>query len=294
MLPEESYVKNYKEGLEYFKNKLFHLISILFIGFGYLLFFYGAYMFYIEGRTILAVIEVSLYFITIAIIIQKVISVRIRKLFFVLIMYILSLLILIYTGVMGAGMICITFILVFSGCILDKDQIIKFIIFDLIIFIALSIMLMYGNFDNTAIFEYKKIWLIVTMTTQFIGIGLITVMNIIYNKFEKQIQIINKSREQLKESESRLIVAQQIAHIGSWELDLDTNKIWASKESFNIYGIERISQYLTLNNVQENVFPDYRQLLNEKLNCLISKQGEYDVKFKVKKSEYQRRSIYSF
>ena len=89
----------------------------------------------------------------------------------------------------------------------------------------------------------------------------------------------------LKESENRLIAAQQMAHVGNWELNLDTKNIWASEEFFNIYGIEYISQYLPLDTVEECVFPEYRELLDAKLIGLISKKEKYDAEFKIKNAK---------
>ncbi len=43
----------------------------------------------------------------------------------------------------------------------------------------------------------------------------------------------------LQKSEMRLKKAQVVAHLGNWELDLKTNKIWLSDEAVNIYGLEQ-------------------------------------------------------
>ena len=87
----------------------------------------------------------------------------------------------------------------------------------------------------------------------------------------------------LFESEKRLLDAQKIAHVGNWELNLSTKTMWASQESFNIYGIVSNSQYLPLKTVQANVLPEYRKLLNDALDNLINRQGEYNVEFKLRR-----------
>jgi PAS domain S-box-containing protein len=56
--------------------------------------------------------------------------------------------------------------------------------------------------------------------------------------------------EALRQSESKLIEAQQIAHLGNWELDLQTRKITWSAEVFDIFGI-----------TVERGAPSYEQLL---------------------------------
>ena len=94
-----------------------------------------------------------------------------------------------------------------------------------------------------------------------------------------------QAEEALKESERRLIAAQSMAHVGNWELNLDTKTIWASEEVFNIYGIEYMSQYLPLDLVQEIVFPEYRESLNNALVGLITKEEKYDEEFKIKNAK---------
>ncbi|MBW4520278.1 MAG: PAS domain S-box protein [Scytolyngbya sp. HA4215-MV1] len=47
-----------------------------------------------------------------------------------------------------------------------------------------------------------------------------------------------QAEEKLRQSEERLLQAQRIAHIGSWEFDIATQKIIWSEELFRIYGLE--------------------------------------------------------
>ncbi len=48
------------------------------------------------------------------------------------------------------------------------------------------------------------------------------------------------------ENEERLRKAQAIAHVGNWEIDLRTMKIWASEEAFRVYGVERVTPEMPL------------------------------------------------
>ena len=74
---------------------------------------------------------------------------------------------------------------------------------------------------------------------------------------------IEKARldEELRQSEARLLQAQEVAHVGNWELDLSTNEIWASAEAFRIYGLERTSPFLPLKKVQKMVISVDRKRL---------------------------------
>jgi PAS domain-containing protein len=56
------------------------------------------------------------------------------------------------------------------------------------------------------------------------------------NQQYKELRIYS---EDLKVNEDRLNRAQALAHVGNWEFDLETDRIWASPESYNIYGIKQ-------------------------------------------------------
>ena len=94
-----------------------------------------------------------------------------------------------------------------------------------------------------------------------------------------------QAEEAARESEKRLISAQRMAHVGNWELDLDTKTVWASEEAFKLYGVEYASQYLPLDFLQKNIFPEYRKAVDNALIDLISKKENYDEKFKVRNSK---------
>jgi len=67
------------------------------------------------------------------------------------------------------------------------------------------------------------------------------------------------AEEELKKSELRLQKAQAIAHVGNWELDLSTKKMWSSKEAMKIYGLYDESQKFTLIKFRKFRFPNTGQ-----------------------------------
>ena len=112
--------------------------------------------------------------------------------------------------------------------------------------------------------------------------------------FTKEVTEMVEFQNELERAQRRLNVAQSIAHVGDWELDLETKKIWGSKEAFNVYGIERTDGYLPFELVKESVDLEYREILNETLANLINDKGEYDIEFKIKKINTQEeREIHS-
>jgi diguanylate cyclase (GGDEF)-like protein/PAS domain S-box-containing protein len=92
-----------------------------------------------------------------------------------------------------------------------------------------------------------------------------------------------KAEEALQDSENRLLEAQRMANIGSWELNLENKTIWGSREAFSIYGIPYTDETLPLDILQKSVALEYRPMMDARLTGLIERNEHYDVEYKIKK-----------
>ena len=110
---------------------------------------------------------------------------------------------------------------------------------------------------------------------------LIASISMAFRLHEAYRQVKEKER-MLSMGEERSRKAQEIARVGNWELDLRTNKIWASEEAFRIYGIEQASE-LPLALVQQSVLPPYRSGMDRALDRLVRQGREYDEKYQIKR-----------
>ncbi len=90
-----------------------------------------------------------------------------------------------------------------------------------------------------------------------------------------------KSENELQVTRKLLIRAQDIAKIGYWEFDFNTNKVWASREAKAMYGVS--SDELTINYMQSFPLAEYRKILDEKMQNLIEMGIKYDVEFKIRR-----------
>jgi diguanylate cyclase (GGDEF)-like protein/PAS domain S-box-containing protein len=96
-------------------------------------------------------------------------------------------------------------------------------------------------------------------------------------------RILDEAR--LKQSETRLRQALQIARLGSWRIDLRERTMWASEESFRIYGIVQDSEYMSLSDAQSSVLPEDRSMMDRALADLIEGKNDYDVEFRIRKRD---------
>ncbi len=102
--------------------------------------------------------------------------------------------------------------------------------------------------------------------------------------------------EELARSEGRLRRAQDVARLGSWELDLATRAMWASEEAFRIYGLPRPpGGELPLALVQTIPLPEFRPLLDLALGELLAGARPYDLRFRIRRHEDGAiRTVHSF
>ncbi len=85
----------------------------------------------------------------------------------------------------------------------------------------------------------------------------------------------------LRGSEARLVSAQAVAHIGSWELNLATRTMWASAEAVRIYGYEQVQEELLLEAVQQRVVAEDRPAMDAALRALVESGHPYDQTYRI-------------
>ncbi len=78
--------------------------------------------------------------------------------------------------------------------------------------------------------------------------------------------------EELRESEFNLTKAQEIAKIGSWAREIDSDYIHCSEYFFKIFGIEASTSYSSLLRMMNRmIFPEYRDYISQKINRAVQK-----------------------
>ncbi|BAE49930.1 Nodulation protein V [Paramagnetospirillum magneticum AMB-1] len=111
-----------------------------------------------------------------------------------------------------------------------------------------------------------------------VGIGIVllsTLFIMLLRRYHNEVE----ARAELKTSEATLSRAQSVAHIGSWQVDIASNRVRFSEETYRIFGITPGAP-ISFASVMEMIHPDDRQPVQDALAALMS-GGSYDVEHRI-------------
>jgi len=87
------------------------------------------------------------------------------------------------------------------------------------------------------------------------------------------------AENELKENRSRLKRSQEIADVGSWELDLDTNELKWSEQTYDIFEIDK-DEPMDYDQFLESIHPEDREYVDRKWHEALE-TGNYDIKHRI-------------
>jgi PAS domain S-box-containing protein len=103
-----------------------------------------------------------------------------------------------------------------------------------------------------------------------------------YQDLTQEIAGHKKAEESLLQSEERLKRSQEIAHLGSWELDLSDNSLTWSDEVYRIFGIKPQEFEATYEAFLEAVHPDDRTAVDNAYSSSVSEgRDSYEIEHRI-------------
>jgi PAS domain S-box-containing protein len=96
-------------------------------------------------------------------------------------------------------------------------------------------------------------------------------------------QQVQAEKEKLRYSEAILAEAQQIAHVGNWELDVTTQKNTWSAELFRIFGLDPTDSEPDYTNLFNYIYPDDRPRLQQVIEQAIAVGIPYEIDLRILK-----------
>ncbi len=92
---------------------------------------------------------------------------------------------------------------------------------------------------------------------------------------------LRTANRQLAKREEILVEAQKIAHLGHWELDLISGKLYWSDETFRIFGLEPGEIETTYPAFLQFVHPDDREKVDQAYNNALKNKTDYEIEHRI-------------
>ena len=102
-----------------------------------------------------------------------------------------------------------------------------------------------------------------------------------------------RTQEALYYSRERLSEAQQIAHLGGLEWDIDNNEIKLSKEAELITGVFSGSDTLSLEDFLSIIHPDDNKIVQESLQKALKDKNAFSIDYHIQRADGSKRAIHS-
>ncbi len=100
-----------------------------------------------------------------------------------------------------------------------------------------------------------------------------------------------QAEEAIKESEARLKEAQEIAHIGHWNLDLKTDELIWSEEVYRIFGVSEATFKVTREGFLNLVHPEDRNIVRNSFEQAIKRKNTYDVMHRIVTPSGEQKTV---
>jgi PAS domain S-box-containing protein len=105
--------------------------------------------------------------------------------------------------------------------------------------------------------------------------------------------MMHQTESALNKAKSNLEDAQHIAHLGSWEWDINDNKTNWSDEMYNIFGVSQKTFEASYDNFLLLVHPADRGLVARAVALSLRKHAPYDVEYRIMRPDGTERFIHA-
>lgn len=90
-----------------------------------------------------------------------------------------------------------------------------------------------------------------------------------------------RTEQLLRKSKSNLAEAQRLAHLGSWDWNIETNELFWSDEIYRIFGLAPEEFGATYDAFLDSVHPDDRAFVEQAVNDTLSEKKPYDIEHRI-------------
>jgi PAS domain S-box-containing protein len=106
-------------------------------------------------------------------------------------------------------------------------------------------------------------------------------------------KLAERAQEGLRRNEGQLRTAQQVAHVGSWEIDLTSNTATWSEELYRIFGLDPGTSAPSYEGFLELVHPEDKQRLAGEIDQAMKAGGSFSFDHRIKRPDGTVRTLHA-
>ncbi|QAU32931.1 PAS domain S-box protein [Janthinobacterium sp. 17J80-10] len=110
-------------------------------------------------------------------------------------------------------------------------------------------------------------------------------------QLKSQIEERRRAEDALRQTQNVLTIAQRVAHVGSWEINLATQEAQWSDEFFRICGLEPGAVKPTIPAGFALIHPDDRRMISAVVNAAVAERREYSATLRVVRPDGSIRHV---
>ncbi|MHC1697856.1 MAG: putative bifunctional diguanylate cyclase/phosphodiesterase [Geobacteraceae bacterium] len=101
----------------------------------------------------------------------------------------------------------------------------------------------------------------------------------------------SRTLEKLKQSEARLVDAQKIANLGSWEMDLNSGHVYWSQEVYAIFGMEPGDDVISHDVFMNAVLPEEQETVAARMKKAFADENNFSIECRITVRDSRQRTI---
>lgn len=245
---KNSIIGNYPpdtQSIYYWRDNLFANIITYFLPGSVVALIPGVIISFVSGNQLIGIIDILAFILIVALTLNTRLSLAFRKVSFVATIYGLSVFLIISLSLFGPGMIYLLAVSVLTTIILPRPWGVASTFANLLICFCCGLIIAFRLVDSPLQSYNLGSWIAVSSNLVFLSFVLVVVINYAIAKLETtliaEVALTKENKQVIKNlahSKQRLMQAQELAHLGSWELSFpDGIAVW-SKEACSIYGLD--------------------------------------------------------
>ena len=118
-------------------------------------------------------------------------------------------------------------------------------------------------------------------------------VGVLTDAFNQMLGHIQSQDSKLRGSEEKLAQSQHIAHLGYWERDLASDRVYWSDETYQIFGLEPQEAEMNFNRFQDLLHPEDRELVKQAIGKALAGGPRYDMEYRILRPDGEVRFVHT-